>query len=90
MFVKFENDTSDVELVTEDARLQRRSSFDNPTYGAIEQLTQSQVSSKSKPLIIIQYIHYTGILPEITNIFLIDSTVVRNVQNNYLNDTLFL
>lgn len=44
VFVKFENDTSDVELVNEDRRLQRKTSFDNPTYGAVENLSQSQVS----------------------------------------------
>lgn len=65
MFVKFENDTSDVELVTEDAHFQRRSSFDNPTYGAVEHLTQSQVSFKCETFIIIQY---TVILLKIINI----------------------
>lgn len=44
VFVKFENYTNDVELINEDRRLQRKSSFDNPTYGAVENLAQTQVS----------------------------------------------
>lgn len=44
VFVKFENDTNDVELINEDRHLQRKSSFDNPTYGAVENLAQAQVS----------------------------------------------
>lgn len=44
IFVKFENETNNVELVNEDVRLQRKSSFDNPTYKAVqENLSQAQV-----------------------------------------------
>lgn len=44
VFVKFENETNDVELIKEEVHLQRKSSFDNPTYEAVqENLTQSQV-----------------------------------------------
>lgn len=44
IFVKFENESNNVELVNKDVRLQRKSSFDNPTYKAVqENLSQSQV-----------------------------------------------
>lgn len=46
IFVKFENDTNDVELINDNAHSQRKSSFDNPTYGAMENFNQSQVSLK--------------------------------------------
>jgi len=43
VFVKFENSTNDVELINEDITPQRKSSFDNPTYEAVETLIQSRV-----------------------------------------------
>jgi len=46
VFVKFKNDTNDaVELIDEDIRLQRKTSFDNPTYGAVESMNKSQVKA---------------------------------------------
>ncbi|VVC37695.1 Amnionless [Cinara cedri] len=47
VFVKFENNTNDVELINESrGRLhQRKSSFENPTYGAMENLNQTQTFS---------------------------------------------
>lgn len=46
VFVKFKNDTNDaVELIDEDVRLQRKTSFDNPTYGAVESMNKSQVKA---------------------------------------------
>ncbi|XP_050428952.1 protein amnionless [Adelges cooleyi] len=35
-FVKFDNDNIDVEMIDEDPRVRRKTSFSNPTYGAIE------------------------------------------------------
>ncbi|XP_027849123.2 protein amnionless isoform X2 [Aphis gossypii] len=47
VFVKFKNDTNDaVELIDEDVRLQRKTSFDNPTYGAVESMKKSQTFRK--------------------------------------------
>ncbi|XP_022181081.1 protein amnionless [Myzus persicae] len=47
VFVKFKNDTNDaVELIDEDVRLQRKTSFDNPTYGAVESMNNSQTFRK--------------------------------------------
>jgi len=44
VFVKFKNDTNDaVELIDEDVRMQRKTSFDNPTYEAVESMNTSQV-----------------------------------------------
>lgn len=54
VFVKFENETNDVELITENRPQQRKTSFDNPTYSAVENLTQSQVRLKFKKYIIQQ------------------------------------
>lgn len=48
VFVKFENETNDVELITKNRSLQRKSSFNNPTYTAVENLSQSQVSLRFK------------------------------------------
>jgi len=46
VFIKFKNDTNDaVELIDEDVRLQRKTSFDNPTYGAVENMNKSQVKA---------------------------------------------
>ncbi|CAI6366549.1 unnamed protein product [Macrosiphum euphorbiae] len=47
VFVKFKNDTNEaVELIDEDVRLQRKTSFDNPTYGAVESMNKSQAFRK--------------------------------------------
>lgn len=56
VFVKFKNDTNDaVELIDEDVRLQRKTSFDNPTYGAVESMKKSQVSIGQNKYNIILY-----------------------------------
>jgi len=59
VFVKFKNDTNDaVELIDEDVRLQRKTSFDNPTYGAVESMKKSQVSIGQKKYNIIYLTTY--------------------------------
>lgn len=61
-FVKFKNDTNDaVELIDEDVRLQRKTSFDNPTYGAMESMKKSQVSigqNKYNVIYLVTYLSY--------------------------------
>lgn len=43
VFVQFKNDA--VELIDEDVQLQRKTSFDNPTYGAVESMNKPQVKA---------------------------------------------